>query len=176
MTAPDLPSSGGEFQLTFNRRRPPQRAEDLLAALHGAVDLLESEDRTLFRLYGYSPSMERVAVKEGGVSRAADFLATSDIEWNFGREPHEPTREVVFFNDLQGASLVYLRFAFFLDGERCSAPGLEFLLRLGVDAAGGPGAPRAGRLFIRLAETLAPDSGSLASPSGKVLREIPSKA
>lgn len=163
------PTGHGEFRLVFTRRLPPARCQDLLPAIQGVLDLLRAEDRELFRLSGYSPSMQRTPVWENDVSRADKFLATSQIEWNFGRQPSEPTHEVSFFNDHEDARMTVVRAAFYLEGQECTAPGVEVVVRIGAGAA-EPG--RVDRLFKGLVAALTPDAGRLESPEGAILREL----
>jgi hypothetical protein len=140
---------------------------DLTATLDWIVKRLEKEDPLLFSLHGYSPAMQVVPVLDGDKSLVEGFLATSEIAWNFGREPADPTNEVVLFNGEEGARKVYLRASFVTGGAACTGPGFVLELRLGRDAAGPGGAERGAHLdtlFSLLAVALYPDFGHVELP------------
>jgi len=89
---------------------------DLTATLDWIVKRLADTDPLLFSLSGYSPAMHAVPLLDGEKSLVEGFLAVSEIAWNFGREPADPTHEVVFFNGEEGTRNVYLRASFVAGG------------------------------------------------------------
>jgi hypothetical protein len=164
------------YRLCVVRHAPLVDPIDLAQTLDWIVRQLEREDPVLFALSGYSPAMELAPALDGEVSRVGAFLVTSEIEWNFGREPADPTHEVVLFNNEEDTKLVHLRVSFVAGEEVSTGPGLVAELRLGRDAAGPRDAARGAhldKLFSLLVVALRPDFGHVELPGHPVIAERP---
>ena len=124
-------------------------------------------DPARFAFSGLSPARQTTPVLKDGKSLVPAFLSTCEIEWNFGREPNDPTHEILFFNDATGERAVVLRLSFVADGATSTAPGLTAELVLGRDAAGPADGRRGGyldELFSMLQTALRPDFGHVELP------------
>ncbi len=130
------------------RRAPVAAPADLVEPLDGLVRALARMDPLLFELSGLSPAMQTTRILQGTQSLVRFFLSTSEIAWNFGREPVDPTHEIVFFNTEESPRKVVLRLSFVANGAASNAPGLAAELILGGDAA-GPADDRRGRTWTR---------------------------
>jgi hypothetical protein len=162
-----MSTTNDTYRLCMVKRAALAAPADLTATLDWIVRALEAEDPILFSLFAYSPAMEPVRILDGDESRVEDLLATSEITWNFGREPADPTHEVVLFNKEEGARRVYLRASFVAGGAEHTGPGFVFDLRLGRDAAGPEGPERGAHLaalFSMLVAPLHPDFGHVELP------------
>jgi hypothetical protein len=157
-------SAGAEcYLLTVSRAARVADPADLVGPLEQFVRALQQEG-PLCTLHGRSPTHEMLPVLKGNKSLISNFLMTSDIEWNFGRRPEDPTHQVIFLNDSEGARGVFLKLEFAVekpeDGIETSGPGLVAELVLGRDAAGtdeGDRTARLDRLLNLLAEVFAAD-------------------
>jgi hypothetical protein len=164
------------YRLCVVMHAPLADPDDLTATLDWIVKSLSETDPLLFSLRGYSPAMQAVPVLDGEKSLVGGFVATSEIAWNFGREPADPTHEVVFFNAEEGARNVYLRASFVAGDAVSTGPGLVFELRLGRDAAGPSGPERVAHLdtlFSLLVPALNPDFGHVELPGHPASVERP---
>ncbi len=107
-----------------------------------------------------------LTILEGDTSLVPNFLMTSDIQWNFGRQPEDPTHEIIFSNDFKDERGVWLKVAFSVenpeDGIETTGPGLVAELVLGSVAAGADETARAAhldRLLALMTEVFAADDG-----------------
>jgi len=155
------------YRLRVVQRAPTGDPLDLEQPLDGLVRALSRLDPSLFELSGLSPAMQTTPVLQGEQSLVPAFLSTSEIAWNFGREPADPTHEIVFFNAEHGSRTVVLRLSFVANGAASAAPGLVAELTLGHDAAGPSDNSRGAHLdelFSMLLEALHPDHGHVKLP------------
>jgi hypothetical protein len=156
-----------QFRLFATRHAVVAKPSDLRPAVTRLVRKLSLIGEDPFALYCYNSTMQKLRVLPFGFSRVGYFLARSAIAWNFGREPSDPTHELVFFSRFNGTRAVYLRISFVVEGTEATCPGLCAELRLTPAAAGPDEASRAKRieqLFQWLVETLAADAGHVELP------------
>ena len=159
------------YRLVVARRAKVGEDADLVEPVERIVRALQKEDPELFRLLGYSPAYSKFEVIDGEKSLVPNFLMTSQIQWNFGREPRDPTNQVIFFNDYEDERYAGLKVVFSVekpeDGIEAAGPGLVAELFLGTVPAGPGGAARTARLdrlFALLVEAFAPDHGRVELP------------
>jgi len=152
------------YDLTASRQARVADPADLVGPLEQLVRAIQQEG-PLFALWGHSPAFHKYEVLQGDTSLVPNFLMTSEIQWGSGREPQDPTHQVVFFNGHRDDRRVYLRVAFSVekpeDGVEVTGPGLVAELSLGPDAAGADESARAARLdrlLNLMAELFAADS------------------
>ncbi len=157
----------GTYRMCFVRRAPVVEPMDLSPMLHSLLYKLEQEDSTLFSLKGYSPGMQEVAVFHSGENRIDAFLATSKIEWNFGRDKIDPTHEIIFFNNYTGLRNVYFRMSFVAEGEVSDGPGIVMELKLRYDVVAKESLKQGvyiEKLFSLFVTALNPDFGYVELP------------
>jgi hypothetical protein len=162
-----MSAASDNYRLCVVRRTPLATPDDLTATLEWIVRALAQVDPLLFTLSGRSPANHLTPVMDGDETRVAAFLSTSAIEWNFGREPEDPTHEIVFFNPEEGPRVAVLRLSFVAGGEASTGPGLVVELVLGRDAAGPADEGRGAHLdllFSMLLAALLPDHGHVELP------------
>lgn len=143
--------------IRLTRRATVEMEESLIEPINAVVQAIDAEGE-FFHLSGYSPAFHLYPV-EGDATR---WVMTSEIEWNFGREPQDPTHQVVFFSTAtEEERAVYLRVRWVLAGEESTRPGLDLLLRLDAEfePLAADRAARLDRLFSKLVEAIRPDFG-----------------
>jgi len=164
------------YRLRVVRRLPIAEPADLEEPLDGLVRALARRGSLLFEPSGLSPAMQTTRVLQGKQSLVHAFLSTSEIKWNFGREPSDPTHEIVLFNTEHGPRAVVLRLSFVAYGAASTAPGLVAELTLGPDAAGPADNGRGehlDELFSMLLAALRPDHGHVKLPGHPEGKEPP---
>jgi hypothetical protein len=147
------------------RRTRFTQQEDLVQPVEQLVRAIQSEGPR-FQLFGRSPSHALYPLLKGKESNVDKFVMTSDIEWNFGREPQDPTYQVTFYQDPNEES-VMLKIQFVLKEDEGTFPGLVAELYLPSDVSGNESAERGARLdrlFSALIEILRPDNASVQLP------------
>lgn len=171
------------YELYVVRQAPITDPEEYTEAIDALVSELLATDPTKYYLFGYSPAHRRVPCIDGETSNVPKFVACSEIEWNHGRDPEDPTHEVVFFNEHEDENQVYLKVAFLVvppddpgappkpndDPPKC--PGIVAELRLGTSAATPPPSgeelsrgQHLDNLFGMLITTFQPDYGHVELP------------
>lgn len=167
MRAGAAPLIEDQYRLFVTRKAPVAKPTDLHRAVTRLVWKLRRIGGRAFTLYGYNPAMRKRRVLPFGLSRVWYFLERSEIAWNFGREPSDPTHQLTFFSRFNGTHAVYLRIRFITDAAGATCPGLCAELRLAPAVAGRDEkdrAERVERLFRLLVETLTADSGHVELP------------
>ncbi len=117
------------------RAQPVDSLEGLVGPLEELVQAIEAMGGAAFRLYGLSPAHHLHEAR----GKVEAFVMTSEIEWNFGREPSDPTQEVILTNhpDRFGRSL-FLSLQFYLVGQEAICPGISVEMAFGTDLAVDP--------------------------------------
>ncbi|MBN9118965.1 MAG: hypothetical protein J0I06_07365 [Planctomycetes bacterium] len=156
-----------QYRVRAVRATRVTKPTDLLRPVNRLVRELERVGGRRFTLYGYDAVREVHRVRRFGFGRVARFLAESEIRWNFGRCPSDPTHELVFFTRFNGTCAVYLRIAFIAGDAPMTGAGLVAELRVTPLAAGRSDAERNARVLrLRqvLVDALATDVSYVAYP------------
>lgn len=124
------------------------------------VRVIEREGR-LFRLSAHSSARRLYKVRTrwpwGNVWK---FVTTSQIEWTFGRQPADPTNEVIFRHDPTEG--VFFKVSFCVAGVAATCPGVVVTLAVRDHTSTHPRgdwAVRIDRLFSQMIAILRPDHG-----------------
>src|ERR1041385_6008415 len=102
------------YELYVVRREPIADPEQYTDAIDGLVKGLLAKDPSRYFLSGYSPAFHLTPVIDGDQSNVWNVVSCSEIEWNHGRDPEDPTHQVVFFNGHRDENQVYLKIAFYV--------------------------------------------------------------
>jgi len=173
------------YRLVAVRKAAITDPEEYTDAIDALVRELMAKDPARFYFLARTPTHKMVPVIDGAESNVWRFVSTSEIEWNFGRRPQDPTHQVIFVNGHEDESYAMLKVQFFVkppddppgsppkpdDGpQKC--PGILAELNLAMESS-GPSAnapPETTRgqhldeLFSMLHGTFKPDHGHIEVP------------
>jgi hypothetical protein len=147
-------------EIRLVRLAPVAHEDDLIGPIKRLVRAIRREGAR-FQLYGHSPAHRLYTIRAGWLwSNVWKFVTTSAIQWNFGREPRDPTHQVMFFS--WPTDTVFFKVKFVVAGVEATCPGVVVTLRLRTDKVIHPRGDRAARLdrlFARMVSILRPDHG-----------------
>lgn len=158
---------GEQYRIFVARQARVANRDDLVPPVARLVDRLQRVGGRTLALYYQAGTLDRQKVTRFGANRVASCFLSAGIPSSHGRDPADPSHELIFLTRFQGTVAVSLRIAFVLQSEEATCPGLVAEVRLTPAAAGRDAAQRTARLeqvFAILAETLEPDYGHLELP------------